>query len=185
MSPTEHFPSIETPRLQIRPVQECDADAIFKLYSSPVVLRYTDNRLLESRSESLALIRSSHLKQQNGEMLWRGLELKGQKGLCGTLRLYHFDTLHQFASLGCLLAEELWNLGLMTEALEAFCSCAFKFLQLNRIEAQIFIGNAASVRLFNKLNFTFEGELRENFLINGKFENSALFSILKSDIVGL
>ena len=185
MSQSVFFPIIETPRLFIRPIHESDEGEIFKLYSSPTVMQYTDNKLLESLPESLAFIRENNLLQQNGQMIWCGIAIKGAAELCGTIRLYHFDGVHQFASLGCLLAEELWNKGVMTEALAAFCRQSFERLTLNRIEAQIFTGNAASVRLFNKLNFTFEGVLRENFLIKGKFENSALFSILKSDIIGL
>jgi len=134
---------------------------------------------------SAALIQENLILQQKGQLIWCGITIKGTDQVCGTIRLYHFDKTHQFASIGCLLSKQLWNRGIMTEALAAFCRYSFAHLPINRIEAQIFKGNAASVKLFHKLNFTFEGELRENFMIKGKLENSALFSILKSDIIGL
>jgi len=178
--PTDIF-NLQTQRLSIAPIQQNDANEIFKLYSSVDLMKYTDNELHTSINDSRQLISRNEDLQENGHGVFCGITQNGTTGVCGTIRLYHFDWKHKFASIGCLLDKKIWNQGLMTEAVNAFCQSAFKHLPLNRIEAQVFKGNAASVRLFKKLNFTFEGELRENFLINGKLENSLLFSILRSD----
>ena len=89
---------------------------------------------------------------------------------------------HSFAFISCILTAEFQGQGIMKQAISKIIDFGFNILNLNRVEAQIFEKNYPSIALFEKANFKLEGKLRQNFLIDGKFENSVVFGIVKEDL---
>lgn len=71
--------------------------------------------------------------------------------------------------------------GYMTEALEAVIDFGFNNLQLHRIAAMTADWNVASLKLIHHFGFTKEGTMREDYVVNGKHENSECFSLLKHE----
>ena len=67
----------------------------------------------------------------------------------------------------------------MTEALKAVLDFGFTELQLNRIQGCVADYNTASVKLLNKYGFEFEGRLRGDYLVDGVFEDSDCYSLLR------
>jgi len=110
---------------------------------------------------------------------------KKKNKIIGTIGLYNIKHKHFFASISVLLNKKYWRQGYMFEALRTFLPHAFDTIHLHRIEAQMYIHHEASVNLFEKLNFTREAMLRENFQIEWKQENSYLYSMLKSEFQNL
>jgi ribosomal-protein-alanine N-acetyltransferase len=55
----------------------------------------------------------------------------------------------------------------------------FTELELHRIQALIAIENEPSLKLLLKNGFTKEGIMREDYVVNGKNEDSHCFSLLK------
>lgn len=62
---------------------------------------------------------------------------------------------------GYWLARPYWNKGIMTKVVNKLCDIGFKKFGLNRIEATVFIHNAASCRVLEKAGFTREGIYRK------------------------
>lgn len=52
----ERFPDIETPRLLLRELRREDAEAVFRLFSDPEVMRYYDMDVFTSMEQAQALI---------------------------------------------------------------------------------------------------------------------------------
>jgi RimJ/RimL family protein N-acetyltransferase len=71
--------------------------------------------------------------------------------------------------------------GLAEEATILILRFAFMGLGLNRIYLRVMQCNAPAVRLYEKVGFILEGVAREDFLLNGRFENSALYSMLSRE----
>jgi RimJ/RimL family protein N-acetyltransferase len=69
--------------------------------------------------------------------------------------------------------------GLMTEALEAVLEYGFTALKLHRIEALIADENEPSKRLLLRYGFSKEGTMREDYVVDGKNEDSDCYSLLK------
>ena len=69
--------------------------------------------------------------------------------------------------------------GFMTEALQAVLDFGFTELNLHRIEALVVDWNTPSVKLLLHYGFTKEGAMREDYIVNGKNENSDCYSLLK------
>ncbi len=70
----------------------------------------------------------------------------------------------------------------MTEALEAMLRFGFDAMSLNRIEADVTVGNDASVRVLEKLGFQREGLLRQRGYWKGSYHDLWLFSLLRDEI---
>jgi ribosomal-protein-alanine N-acetyltransferase len=69
--------------------------------------------------------------------------------------------------------------GFMTEALEAVLDFGFKELHLHRIQALVDHLNIPSIKLLMRFGFKKEGTIREDYVVEGKNEDSDCYSLLK------
>ena len=172
---------LESERLVLKEVPMEFKSRFFEIFSDKEVLRYTDRKVITTIDEAILFLKECQMRAGQKLHFFLGLFRKTDNKLLGILSLYHIDTKHLFASLGILLDKEYWRKGYMREALLCFLDFYFIELRFHRIEAQTFVNNLPAVKFFEKLNFVNEGMLRENFKIEGKFENSFLFSMLITD----
>lgn len=80
-----------------------------------------------------------------------------------------------------LKSDEFKQKGLMTEALKAVLDYGFNVLELNRIQGLVADYNTASVKLLKKYGFEFEGTMRGDYWVDGVFEDSDCYSLLRSN----
>ncbi len=71
--------------------------------------------------------------------------------------------------------------GLMTEALKIVLEYGFKTLHLHRIQALVAKENIPSVKLLLHYGFIKEGTMREDYMVNGKREDSDCYSLLQRE----
>lgn len=69
--------------------------------------------------------------------------------------------------------------GIMTEALEKVLAFGFTELGLHRVEALVDAANTASVKLLQRFGFSKEGTKREDYVVDGKSEDSDCYSLLR------
>lgn len=87
----------------------------------------------------------------------------------------------QACHLGFLLAEMEQGKGFMFEALNAAIHYMFNERNIHRIMANYLVKNIRSERLLMKLNFEKEGLAKDYLLINGKWQNHMLTSLINKD----
>ena len=101
----------------------------------------------------------------------------------GSIGLGLGEDVHRYtAELGYWLAEPFWNKGIMTEAARKFTDFAFEKFGLNRIFAEPYTNNPASVCVLEKSGFVLEGTLRGNVYKNGKFLDQFLYARIRQRI---
>jgi [ribosomal protein S5]-alanine N-acetyltransferase len=83
--------------------------------------------------------------------------------------------------LGYWIGVPYWNRGYCTEAVGALMAFGFQSLGLHRLEARHFIRNPASGRVMQKLGMTLEGIHREAYLRWDRFEDVAMYGILRDE----
>jgi ribosomal-protein-alanine N-acetyltransferase len=83
------------------------------------------------------------------------------------------------AEIGYWLAKPYWGQGIMTAVVGRLCEFAFAELNLVKIEAQVFAGNAPSAKVLAKCGFVQEGYLRKHHLKDGKYLDAKLFALVK------
>lgn len=100
----------------------------------------------------------------------------------GSIGLTIQEDIHRLtAELGYWLAEDYWNQGIMTKAINEIINYGFNELKLERIFATPFATNISSCKVLEKNNFIKEGILRNNCVKNGIIYDNIMYSILKKD----
>lgn len=100
----------------------------------------------------------------------------------GNISFHTWNPQHHRAEVGYdLFLEEFKRKGYMKEALGRIIEFGFEELDLNRIEALIDDANTPSKKLLEHYGFSKEGITRGHYLVDGVFEDSVLYSLLKSE----
>ncbi len=86
----------------------------------------------------------------------------------------------QYCTVGYCLAEEEQGKGYMTEALKAATDYVFQELNMHRVMANYMPHNQRSGNLLKKLGFVVEGYARDYLMINGKWEDHILTSLIRN-----
>lgn len=82
------------------------------------------------------------------------------------------------ASLGYKLDADFQGMGFATEACMAAIEIMFSNYRIHRIEARVAPDNIASIRLLERLNFSYEGIEYQSVEINGHFKDHHRYSLL-------
>jgi [ribosomal protein S5]-alanine N-acetyltransferase len=173
--------TLTTPRLNLRPLREDDAQALFTIWSDAEAMRYFSLAAMKHLDEARNRIVSKLRTAVDGESLICVIELQGTGEVLGDCALFHADEQCRRAEIGFSLLRRHWGNGYMSEATSALVEHAFGALRLRRIEADIDPRNAASARVLERLGFVREGLLRERWLVNGEVSDSALYGLLEGD----
>ena len=172
---------LETPRLQLRPLVDTDAEALMALYADERVARYLSRPAWTSLDQARASITRAQAGLEAGEGLRLAVLQQGQARVIGDVVLFDFVPQCRRAEMGYALAADHQGHGYMREALTALLDHAFTALDLNRIEADIDPRNAASARILERLGFQREGLLRERWIVAGEVSDTALYGLIRSD----
>ncbi|PLX04470.1 MAG: hypothetical protein C0594_09180 [Marinilabiliales bacterium] len=162
-------------------IEEKHANELWMLHSSPKIMLYSDARIIHSKIEALSNISQLQREEEDNKSCYRGIFIQNNDKLIGKIGIYNINHKHKFCSIGSILSDKYWNMGISTKAYKIFTDFVFNNFDINRIEAQLFEKHKASERIFQKLGYQKEGILRENFLIRGNFCNSLVYSTLKKD----
>jgi RimJ/RimL family protein N-acetyltransferase len=103
-------------------------------------------------------------------------------GVCG---LYQISRVHRRSQLNILIGKkEFWSKGCGQEACSLLLDYAFKTLNLNSVQLGVNSENMRAVRAYEKAGFVFEGKRRSFVYRNGKYYDTSLYSVLRSEYLG-
>lgn len=167
---------LETTRLTLRNAQPEDADPICEIRNSRYVLRY--NPMEPATREKIV----QQLERDAFSDRVFYLERKEDHRTIGVVDIAEDDLRYRTGalSLSYYLGEQYANQGYMTEALNKALEYAFGELGAPLVSARVLSGNAASLRLLEKLGFSREGTLRQAVRdFSDNLHDDILFSLLK------
>lgn len=100
-------------------------------------------------------------------------------GECG---FHTWNTHHHRAEVFySIRSEHQKNKGYMSEALQEVLAFGFQTLQLHRVQALVAKDNVPSLKLLDKFNFRKEGTARQDYRVNDTFEDSEVYSLLRTE----
>jgi RimJ/RimL family protein N-acetyltransferase len=99
----------------------------------------------------------------------------------GGCSLRPVDEMHEIIDMGFALAPKFHGQGFATEAMKVLVNEAFKNREAVRVFGNVFVGNTASKRVFEKLGFIKEGTLRSVVNKKGKWLDEWVMGMTKED----
>ncbi len=84
------------------------------------------------------------------------------------------------AEIGYWLGEPFWGRGVMTEAVGALTAYAFATFDVVRLEAGVFEGNTASMRVLEKNGYTLEATLKRRVIKDGELKDQLMYARLRA-----
>lgn len=176
------FPELESERLRFRKIYIGDANEIFFIRSNDDVMQFMDVPRHNSVGDSEKLIQTAQetYKKEAG-IIWAIIE-KDSKTFIGYLGFIRMTPEHCRAEIGYALKPQHWGKGYMNEAINKIVRFGFGEMHLHSIEANVNPLNERSQKVLESVGFKKEAYFRENYLFDGKFLDSVIFSLLEKDL---
>ena len=172
------FPQLTTERLILRRVTKADVQEVFFLRSDKRVMKYIDKPLAQSLVDAYAFIeRVDHLLENNEGINW-GISIKDNSKLIGNIGFWRMEKEHFRCEVGYVLHPDFHRKGIMQEAMAAALKYCFEVMHFHSVEANVNPLNEASIKLLENNNFVREAYFKENYYFNGRFLDSAIYSLI-------
>ena len=184
MSSTRHLfegarlPTLVAGHVTLRWLEERDVDDLFAIYSNPEVMRYWSRTPYQDRGEAAALVETIHRQFERRELFEWGIVRTSDDRVVGTCTLFNIDQANLRAEIGYVLGRAHWGNGYAQAAVGRLIALAVDECGLQRLEADVDPRNTPSIRVLERHGFQREGLLRERWLVNGEWQDSAMYGLL-------
>lgn len=148
-------PQAKIPNLVIRPVLPRDARDLYAIVSHPEVARTLIQMPSMELSETLAYVQRNNPSQHR-------LIAEVDERVIGQCVLTQFQRprIQHTGRIGMMVHPDYWGQGVGGALLAALLEIADNWLDLKRVELDVFIHNVAAIRLYEKFGFATEGSRR-------------------------
>ncbi|MEX0609947.1 MAG: GNAT family protein [Balneolaceae bacterium] len=169
---------IETQRFRLKEIQQSDIANIYKGLSDPEVTKHYAVKFptIEATQEQMDWYANLRKKETG---IWWGIYFKEGEEFCGAGGFNNLDKTHQKAEIGFWLLPQFWGRGIMEEVMPVLFKEGFESLHLNRIEGFVESDNHKCKRALTKLDFHYEGTMRECEIKNGEFIDLDIYAVLR------
>lgn len=171
---------LQTNRFELRVIVDDDINNVYRGLSNPEVIKYygVSFMTLESTREQMEWY-ANLLATKTG--IWWGIYTKDTNEFCGAGGLNDVDAQHRKAEIGFWLLPEYWGRGILKEVMPHIFDYGFEDLHLNRIEGFVDGGNDKCKRAIEKVNFKYEGTMRQAEYKDGQPIDVAIYARLKEE----
>jgi len=169
-----------TANYYLKEIQPSDIENIHKGLSNSEITKYYDVHFetLEDTKEQMDWY--ANLKK-NGTGIWWGIYGKADDQFYGAGGFNNLEKENEKAEIGLWLLIEHWGKGILKEVMPLLFEKGFTTLGLNRIEGFVVSDNLKCKRALEKINFTYEGTIREGEIKNGEKIDIDIYAILKRE----
>lgn len=177
----EVFPELESDRLIFRNFTLNDAKDLLFIRSDEEVMRYMDTAAFKSVQDAEKLIQviQDDLRDKKG-ITWAIVE-KSSNILIGYFGFWRMIPEHCRAEIGYALKPDYWGKGYMSETITLMMKFGFSTINLHSVEGNVNPGNISSIKVLEKFGFQKEAHFKENYLFDGKFLDSFIYSLLEKN----
>lgn len=150
--------------ITIRKAEPADAEAIWKCYTAPLVVRNT----LQLPYRSLESVRELLTKSGEGDHILVAVidgEVVGTIGLHTPSR----PRVNHRGEIGMMVRDDWQGKGVGAAMMRAIMDLADRWLNLARIELTVFTDKEPAIALYRKFGFEIEGTLRKYAFRDGEF----------------
>lgn len=158
------LPAIETSRTRLVPATERDVDALWALFTDPVVRRFLWDDVVIAREKCAETVADAAAQNASGRGIWL-VRAREDDRLLGCVALLAVDAMVQYeprmaggTEVLVALAPTEHGRGFATESLRAVIDHAWRALDLGELYAAVDVPNEASERAITRVGFALLGE---------------------------
>lgn len=174
------FPELVTERLLLRKITDDDDKALLEMRSDERVMRFLDRPMAKSIDDVRDLIKRMTDGLEKNEGINWAISLQSSPRLIGTIGFWRTEKENYRGEIGYMLHPDFQKKGIMQEAMVKVLDYGFNTLKLHSVEATVNPLNMSSIKILEKNGFVREAYFKENYFYNGKFLDSAIYSLLNS-----
>jgi RimJ/RimL family protein N-acetyltransferase len=166
-------------KVYLRPIEKSDAATIAKWFNDRAVTRTTRQyRPMPVAKEEAFL---EQLAKNDGDIIFL-MVAKDDDAPVGCCGLNKIDPINRSAELGIIIGEkDRWGQGFGAEATSLLVGYGFETLNLNRVYLHVHEDNERGRRTYRRVGFREEGRLRQDTYREGKYLDSIVMGILRSE----
>ncbi len=161
-------PTLETPRLLLRPLVPEDAASLRRWLARDEIYTYWGRKASKNEREPELMFIDARpwvKRKPDPDFKW-GIVLKdAPDSVIGDLSIFDIENA-RMGSVGYRLDPDLWGQGYVTEGLRAAVDFIFTHTELDRLHATADVRNIASNRVLEKCGFVREGTIRQGKMVS-------------------
>ncbi len=168
---------LEGALVRIRAIEQGDLPTFVKWINDPEVTEYLQFEPPMSMEDEVMWY---HRMISSKDKAFAIETLEGR--LIGNVGLIGLDWRNRKTDLGIMIGEkDAWSQGYGTDAITVMLRYLFEELGLNRVGLYVDVDNHRAIRCYGKCGFVREGLVRHHRFKDGRYLDSVLMSILRSD----
>jgi len=171
-------------RLYLRPVEEGDLPYFVRWFNNAEITKFLHAfkpATIEDEREWF-----SSISKRKGSDLIFSIVLFEDHRLIGNTGLHRIDYRHGTATTGSVIGDqEMWQKGFGSEAKMVLLNYAFNTLNLRKINSHVYGFNARSKGHLEKCGYRQEGVQKDQFFVDGRFEDIINMAVFKEDWIPL
>lgn len=170
-------------KMILRELRESDVKCILKWWNDYEVTKYFFGFIMPATLPRVSdWVKKEMEKPNNPFFVIEIEELDKSRKTSGYIALRDFEPKDRHANIKFIIGEtKHWRNGYGFSAAKKVVDFGFNEMGLCRINANCFTANTASMSLLKKLGFTQEGVQRKKTFISGKWEDFAMWGLLKDE----
>lgn len=174
-------PTLETPRLLLRPLLQADLPQFLEINRDAEVTRYLPYPAWVVMDDATRWYHRMLGFIAEGKIAYNAVIEKASGRIVGGTLLRDIDGDTGKLEVGYVLGREFWGKALMREAVGAVIDHAFANPEMRRIEAHIDGRNTASQRLVEALGFQRDAVLRDYWGDKGEVSDCMVYALLRRE----
>ncbi|MBO0829035.1 MAG: GNAT family N-acetyltransferase [Streptosporangiales bacterium] len=172
-----------TERLDLRPFEPADLDAVHAIFSSPDVVRYLYEEPRDEEGARILLARKRRRRAlvDSGDALSLAVVERATGAVAGDVTFMWRSEEHRQAEIGYVLDPAFHGRGYATEASAELLRFGFEEVGVHRISGRLDGRNAASARVLERLGMRREAHLVQNEWVKGEWTDELVYAILADE----
>lgn len=163
-------------KMKLRPLEKRDLPYIYEQENSRRVMALWFEEPYSSFDE-LQILYDRHILDQTE----RRFVIEDNESFIGVVELMDIDTLHRHTEIQIIIHSKYQGHGYAQSAMKAGIEYAFTVLNMHKVYLYVDVKNASAVHIYKKIGFIAEGTLRQHFFAEGRYHDSLMMGIFKSE----
>ena len=149
----------------------------YRWMNDPEVTKFTESRFYPISEEALEDYVKE--KQKDKDSIFLAIIFKENQKHIGNIKLGPINWIHRLADIGIIIGEkDYWGKGCATEAIRLISKYAFSTLNLHKLTAGCYKGNAGSGKAFKKAGFIEEGLRKAHLFYDGEYQDILQYVVI-------